>query len=199
MTEPWSGYDSLLPSEHDLGQDWRKQPVLPPMHAGLILPYGYTPERRPTEPQLDLPDGMVAEALDILKDGGVVPFRMQLGYEDDLGCVHTFAASHADIRHAVESLLHRLAAVSRMRLTLIAEPGKPDGIVLDDKDGRDIPEVRFWIAPGTRCASCNKRVCSCPPTEAEQRALTIRESLARDRSATAAENGRNATSPGEIR
>ena len=147
----WDGYDSLLPSEHDLGQDWRKQPVLPPMHAGLILPYGYTPGHQPTIPQMDLPDGMVAEAIDILKDGGVVPFRMQLGYEDDVGCVHTFACSHADIRYAVESLLRRLAAVSRMRLTLIAEPGKADGIILDDKDGRDIPEVRFWIAPGTRC------------------------------------------------
>ncbi len=194
----WDGYDSLLPSEHDLSQDWRKQPVLPPMHAGLILPYGYSPERRPTEPQLDLPDGMTAEAIDILKDGGVVPFRMQLGYEDDLGPLHTFTCSHAEIRHAVESLLQRLAAKSRMRLTLIAEPGKADGIVLDDKDGRDIPEVRFWIAPGTRCGHCNDRVCSCPPGRAEQHALTIREALSRDRPATAAENGRNATSSGEI-
>ena len=198
MTGPWSGYDSLLPSEHDLGQDWRKMPVLPPMHGGLILPYGYTPERRPSAPQLDLPDGMVAEAIDILKDGGVVPFRMQLGYEDEVGCLHTFACSHEDIRHAVEVLLQRLSTKSRMRLTLIAEPGKTDGIVLDDKDGRDIPEVRFWIAPGTRCGHCNDRVCSCQPTAAERRAVTIRESLARDRSATAAENGRIAASPSEI-
>ena len=199
MTEPWSGYDSLLPSEHDLGQDWRKQPVLPPMHAGLILPYDYSPERRPTSPRLDLTDGMVAEAVDILKDGGAVAFRMLLGYEDELGCIHTFAASHDDIRHAVESALVRLSRAARTRLVLVAEPGKSDGIILDDKDGRDIPEVRFWMAAGSKCDRCKSRVCSCPPNEAEVHAMTIRESLRSDRSATAAENGRHAGSPGETR
>lgn len=199
MTEPWSGYDSLLPSENDLGQDWRKQPVLPPMHGGLILPFDYSPERRPTGPRCDLTDGMVSEAVDILKDGGAVAFRMLLGFEDECGCIHTFNCSHADIRHAVESALVRLSRAARQRLTLVAEPGKGDGIILDDKDGRDIPEVRFWVAAGGRCDRCKARVCSCSPTEAEIHAMTIRESLHSDRSATAAENGRHAGSPGEIR
>ena len=177
MTEPWSGYDSLIPSAEDLGQDWRKQPVLPPMHGGLILPFDYSPDRRPTGPRCDLTDGMVAEAVDILKDGGAVAFRMQLGYEDECGCIHTFAASHDDIRHAVESAIVKLSRAARTRLVLVAEPGKTDGIILDDKDGRDIPEVRFWIAPGGKCDRCKNRVCSCPPTEAEVRAVSLRDAL----------------------
>ena len=198
----WSGYDSLLPSEHDLGQDWRKMPVLPEASLAMLREYTYATGRRPDELTMPLTDGMVAEAADILKDGGVVPFHGALGHGSDLmpnEYFYVLRASHGEIRRAVEKVVDLLRKVTRLPLVLIAEPGKADGIVLDDKDGRDIPEVRFWIAPGTRCGRCNDRVCSCPPTEAERYAVTIRESLSRDRSATVAENGRNAPSPSEIR
>jgi hypothetical protein len=168
MSQPWSGYDDLMPSEHDLSQDWRKMPDLPPMHSGLILPYQHGADREPEGPRLELPDGMVAEAVDILKDGGTVPFRMQLGYEDEVGCIHTFKYTEDDIRHVVERTVAEFSNRARQRMVLIAEPGKTDGIVLDDKDGRGIPEVRFWIAPGDRCDRCQHRVCQCAMAVADR-------------------------------
>jgi hypothetical protein len=163
-----------------LGQNWRKMPDLPPMRGGLIVPYDYAEDRRPQEPRFDAPDGILAEAVDILKDGGAVAFRMRLGYEDELGCVHTFQAGPAEIRYAAESLLRRLSAMANLRLVFVAEPGRKDGIVLDDKDGRGVPEARFFLAAGARCERCKCRVCACPPDAAEERAELIRATLGSD-------------------
>ena len=179
MTEPWSAYDSLLVSEHDLSQGWRKEPVLPEASLLMLREYNYSPERRPDCLRMELTDGMVAEAVDILKDGGKACFRGALGHGSDLtpDYYYVLRASHDEIRHAVERVLELFRKLTRLPLVLHTEPGKTDGIVLNDKDGRGIPEIRFEVAAGTRCERCNSRVCSCPPSEEELQRISLRDAL----------------------
>lgn len=195
MTQTWDAYDSLMPSDFDLSQGWRTMPVLPPMRGSLIVPYQYAQDRKPTEPRFDVPDGMVREQVEILKDGGAVHCMMRLGYVDELNCVHTFNAGPEAIRHAVLGHLKRLqsAMASGTKLCLVRMPWKRMAqINLDDKDGRDVPEVEFVVAVWTPCRDCGRDVCTCAPTDAEELSVLMQ-------SATAAENGRCAESPSETR
>ncbi len=131
----WQNYDDLVPSERDLSDGWKKMPDLPPPR---LVPYRFKDDRRPTEPRLVFVDGMVREAVEELKDGVAVGIVAKVyGGMKDPEIV-------AGVRRFVEEMEQR----TRLRLCLMPfTPSHKGPLVYDDKDGLDIPEVRFVLAP----------------------------------------------------
>jgi len=125
-----------MPTEADLSDGWRKTPRS--MLPALILPYQYAAGRQPTASRIDLPDGMLREMVEDLKDGGPVPIRVPI-----------FANTNSDeIRTVVESLLRELENRTHLQLAIMPfDEGCTGAITLDDHDGRDNPEIKFCLVP----------------------------------------------------
>ena len=147
----WRNYDSLIPSEHDLGQEWRKMPVLPPATPRQITPFLYASDRAPEKPKIETPDGMVTEMRDDLKDGIPVPVKALLVGQRKCDCTgkkhRMYCRVQARIREAVTSLVKEMEQRTHMRLVVMPFTPGDSPITLDDKDGLGPMEVRFVIAP----------------------------------------------------
>ncbi|MFH2075187.1 MAG: hypothetical protein ABIJ57_07555 [Pseudomonadota bacterium] len=131
----WDGYDSLMPSEQDLSNNWKKMPDLPPT---ILTPFLHAPEHQPDRPRIELPDGMARDMRDELKDGNAVGVK---------AVIYNRMPKPA-IRFAVESLVKEMEQRTNLRLSICRfDDTTKWPITLDDKDGCAPPEVRFTIVP----------------------------------------------------
>lgn len=132
----WDGYDSLMPSESDLADDWRKTPKS--MMPAFIRPYEYAPGRKPITSRIDVPGDMLREMVAELKDGCPVPVRVPI-----------YGNTNSDeLRFVVESFLEEMQQRTKLRLAIMPHDETCQGaITLDDKDGKDFPEVKFCLVP----------------------------------------------------
>lgn len=140
MGGPWDGYADLMPDEVDLGEDWKKVSDQPPATSDLLLPFQYAPDRRPDTWRFDLPDGMVKEIRDELKDGCHAACRFKLPGRWPKGA----------IRYALIHFVREMEGRTKLKLALAGYDEEDDGhepVHVEDFDGTEPAEVRFRLVP----------------------------------------------------
>lgn len=155
----FSGFDDLMCDEHDLAAGWyNRARHLPPASHDLIVPYQFRPDRRPTRPVIQPPDGLIQEARDELREGRAIWFNLPVFHLDrEIAKCRLLCRGRrhhkpqCDIQRLVQTLVQEFIAEmeqrSRVKLALIKGGPIPYPITYDDGDGVRRPEVRFMLAP----------------------------------------------------